>query len=203
MSDKEDTNTSQADKADAARSVDGDGSRARLYQEIEELNPPRVVYRRAELTETNAHGPLSTPPLKSMWTRQLSPAIVPLVVGFLLLIILIAVLGLLSVRRMDEVGGAVLDLEQQHAAKFSLLLRLRLALTKLDNEARARAEAEARRELMPPFDMRLNSSSTLSIAIFTMSLAVPCIGMLIASRSAARRIFALRSLMPGRGRMRP
>src|SRR5437870_1337200 len=158
MSDKEDTNTSQADKADAARSVDGDGSRARLYQEIEELNPPRVVYRRAELTETNAHGPLSTPPLKSMWTRQLSPAIVPLVVGFLLLIILIAVLGLLSVRRMDEVGGAVLDLEQQHAAKFSLLLRLRLALTKLDNEARARAEAEARRELMPPFDMRLNSA---------------------------------------------
>src|SRR5882672_2245582 len=158
MSEKEDTNTSQADDANADVSGDGDGSRDPVQHAFVELDRPRVVYRRAEPTETNAYDPLPTPPAKG--TRKLSPAIVPLVVGFLLLIILIAVLGLLSVRRMDEVGGAVLDLEQQHAAKLSLLLKLRLALTKLDNEARARAEAEARRELMPPFDVRLNSART-------------------------------------------
>jgi signal transduction histidine kinase len=82
----------------------------------------------------------------------------PLIVGFLLLLILIAVLGLLSVRRMNEVGVAMLDLEQQHAAKQGLLLKLRLAVTKLDNEARARAEADARRELKPPIDLRLSTA---------------------------------------------
>jgi signal transduction histidine kinase len=49
-----------------------------------------------------------------------------------------------------------LDLEQQHAAKLSLLLKLRLAVTKLNNEARTRAEAEARGGLQPPLDLRLN-----------------------------------------------
>jgi two-component system sensor histidine kinase PilS (NtrC family) len=88
--------------------------------------------------------------------REISPAIMPLVVGFLLLLVLILVLGYLSVRRMDEVGKAVLDLEQQHAAKLSLLLKLRLAVTKLNNEARIRAEADARRELKPPFEFRLD-----------------------------------------------
>ena len=71
---------------------------------------------------------------------------------------MILVLGLLSVSRMNEVGRAVLDLEEQHAAKLSLLLKLRLAVTKLNNEARARAEANARRELKPPFEFRLNAA---------------------------------------------
>ena len=52
----------------------------------------------------------------------------------------------------------VMGLEQSHAAKLSLLLKLRLAVTKLNNEARARAEAEARDELRPPFDLRLSSA---------------------------------------------
>jgi len=65
---------------------------------------------------------------------------------------------------MDEVGGAVLGLEEQHAAKFSLLLKLRLAVTKLDNEARGRAEAEARRELRPPFDLRLSTQEKKPIS---------------------------------------
>ena len=90
--------------------------------------------------------------------RELSPAIVPLVVGFLLLLILIFAVGYISVNRMEEVGGTVLDLEQQHAAKLSFLLKLRLGVTKLNNEARARAEADARRELKPPFEMRLNTA---------------------------------------------
>jgi len=155
MVEKEETNTGQPDKADASGNSEDSG--APLAGATAELDEPRVVYRRTEPTWTNAHAPVSTLPTKS-WVREISPAIIPLVVGFLLLLILIAVLGLLSVRRMNEVGVAVLDLEQQHAAKLSLLLKLRLAVTKLDNEARARAEADARRELKPPFDFRLSTA---------------------------------------------
>jgi signal transduction histidine kinase len=117
----------------------------------------RVVYRRSDSPDINAHA-TTTNPEGSVWTREISPAIVPLVVGFLLLLILIVTVGYISVRRMDDVGRTVLDLEQQHAAKLSLLLKLRLGVTKLNNEARARADADARRELKPPFEFRLNIS---------------------------------------------
>ena len=150
------TDTGQAEVGGSS-GVNGD-SHAQLAGATEELDEPNVVYRRAEPTETNAHAPVTTPSTKSGWVREISPAIVPLIVGFVLLLILIAVLGLLSVNRMDEVGNAVLDLEQQHAAKLSLLLKLRLAVTQLDNEVRARSEADARRELKPPFDLRLSTS---------------------------------------------
>ena len=145
--------TDPPDTGEAA-GADPESSAARSHP-LEDLGPPRVVYHRPDPAENVPAGAFSTP-AKSIWKRELSPAIIPLVVGFLALLILIAVLGLLSVRRMDEVGHAVLELEQQHAAKLSLLLKLRLAVTKLDNETRARAQADARRELKPPFDLRLN-----------------------------------------------
>jgi signal transduction histidine kinase len=113
----------------------------------------RVVYRRQEPADANE--PSDTAKTVGVWSQQLAPAIMPLIIGFLILLILISVLGIVTTRRMDEVGGAVLGLEQQHAAKFSLLLKLRLALTKLNNEARARAEADARGGLKPPFDVPL------------------------------------------------
>jgi signal transduction histidine kinase len=116
------------------------------------------VYHRGDPVEVDAAVAESATRVKSIWTRELSPAIIPLIVGFTLLLILIGVLGYLSVNRMDDVGRAVLDLEQQHAARLSLLLKLRLAVTKLDNEARSRAEADARRELKPPFEIRLNAA---------------------------------------------
>lgn len=116
----------------------------------------RLVYRRHEGAE--ARPPDHSPPRDSVWTRELSPALIPLIVGFLLLLVLILTVGLISVKRMDEVGGQVLSLEQQHAAKLSELLKLRLAVIKLNNEARARADADARRELKPPFEVRLNSA---------------------------------------------
>src|SRR5438874_994314 len=156
MIEKEETRAGQPDKADV--SGDGDGSRTKPQIDTQELDSPRVVYRRPETTETSTSSPISILPAKSIWAREISPAIMPLVIGFLVLLILIAVLGVLSMRRMNEVGVAVLDLEQQHAAKFSLLLKLRLAVTKLDNEARARSEADARRELKPPFDFRLSTA---------------------------------------------
>ena len=118
---------------------------------------PTVVYRRIDTTDPGHTAP-RTSRLTRNWLPSLAPAVTPLLIGFLLLLILISVLGYLSVRRMDEVSAAVLVLEQQHAAKLSLLLNLRLAVTKLNNEARARAESEARRELRPPVDVRLGAA---------------------------------------------
>ena len=53
-----------------------------------EIDSPKIVYRRGEVpgTTPNASIPNSE---RSVWRREISPAIVPLVVGFLLLLILI------------------------------------------------------------------------------------------------------------------
>ena len=123
-----------------------------------EPEPSRVVYRRTEPVPVDIPMSESMARARSVWTRELSPAIIPLIIGFLLLLILVAVIGYLSVTRMDDVGRDVLNLEQQHAARLSLLLKLRLAVTKLDNEARLRAQAESRRELRPPFEIRVNTA---------------------------------------------
>lgn len=115
---------------------------------------PVVVYRRQEPADAVEPTDAAAKTIGG-WSQQLAPATMPLIIGFLILLILISILGIVSARRMDEVGGAVLGLEQQHAAKVSLLLKLRLALTKLNNEARARAEADSRGGLKPPFDVPL------------------------------------------------
>jgi len=143
------------DQPDGDAEPHSEESTAPLESDPVEPEPSRVAYRRVEPADTLTE-PVSR--ARSIWTRELSPAIIPLIVGFTLLLILVGVLGFLSVTRMDEVGRAVLDLEQQHAARLRLLLSLRLAVTKLDNEARSRAEADARRELKPPFEIRLNAA---------------------------------------------
>lgn len=151
MNEKEETGT------ETDSSPGGEESRAPLRNPPEEIEPPKTVYRRADVTETADRASTVTSE-RSMWTREISPAIVPLIVGFLLLLILIVAVAYISVNRMDAVGSRVLDLEQQHAAKLSLLLELRLAVTKLNNEARTRADADARGGLKPPFDIRLNNA---------------------------------------------
>jgi signal transduction histidine kinase len=115
---------------------------------------PQVVYRRTDLPAPVAAGsPGQTP-----GGRELAPAVTPLIIGFTLLLIVISVLGFLSVRRVDDVAIQVLDLEQVHAARANLLLRLRLALTRLDNEARAQQDAQAGRGIKPPFDLPLRTA---------------------------------------------
>jgi PAS domain S-box-containing protein len=89
---------------------------------------------------------------------RLDPTLLPLVAGFALLLLLIWILGSLSVRRLEDTSSAVLAQEQTHADKVGLLLQLRVSLTKLDVEARKRMEANARRELAPPFDLRLDTA---------------------------------------------
>ncbi|HKO60348.1 MAG TPA: ATP-binding protein [Pyrinomonadaceae bacterium] len=140
----------------AAEDTHGDPSPAPVAPPTDD--DPTVVYRRADITETESERAASEGGPGNFWTRDLAPAVTPVVIGFTLLLILISVLGLLSVRRMDEVRIKVLSLQQEHANRLNLLLQLRLALTRLNNEARARAESESRDELRPPFDMRLTTA---------------------------------------------
>src|SRR5436189_5711529 len=109
-----------------------------------------VVYRRL-----STEGP---PPPSSRNEWRVHPAIIPLIVGFAVLLLLILLLGNLSVRRLEDTSRSSLLLEQSYAARVSLLLQFRVALTLLDNEARNRMEADARHELRPPFDLRLDTA---------------------------------------------
>jgi len=139
----------------------GDSARNGNWRKTEPTVPddpkPRVIYRRQDPHDNLDRADLAAQAL-SGWTYNLAPTIMPLIIGFLILLVLILVLGIVSARRMDEVGGAVLGLEEQYAAKFSLLLKLRLAVTKLNNEARARAAADARGGLKPPLDLPLSNA---------------------------------------------
>ena len=67
------------------------------------------------VTQTGALPSQTPTETGSIWTRELAPAVMPVVIGFILLLILISVLGYFSVRRMDEVSVAVLGFEQEHA----------------------------------------------------------------------------------------
>src|SRR6266853_6779946 len=106
-----------------------------------------VVYRR-----------LLPPAARGKKESRLDPTLLPLIAGFALLLLLVWVLGSLSVRRLEDTSSEALALEHSHATRAGLLLQLRVSLTKLDNEARKRMEATARRELSPPFDLRLVSA---------------------------------------------
>jgi hypothetical protein len=114
--------------------------------------PPEgeVVYRRLP---TDPEG--RTPAAKE---SRLDPALLPLVAGFALLLLLILVLGNLSVRRIEDTSREAVNVGDSFAARSKILLELRVALTRLDNEARDRMGAEARREIRPPFDVRLDTA---------------------------------------------
>ncbi|MFN2533058.1 MAG: nitrogen regulation protein NR(II) [Pyrinomonadaceae bacterium] len=114
-----------------------------------------VVYRRAVFDSADNGSAVAAIQARA---RGIAPALIALISGFLLLLILISLLGVFSARRMDEVSLQVRELETQHSARVNLLSDLRLALTRLDNEARVRHEAESRRELKPPFDLRLGAA---------------------------------------------
>jgi len=106
----------------------------------------QVVYKRVSPQ-------LDAPPHKR--EPRLDPALLPLFIGFAILLLLVLAVGNLSVRKLEDTSRRSLQLEQAYAARASILLQFEVALTRLDNEARARAEADSRRELRPPFDLRL------------------------------------------------
>ena len=117
-------------------------------QPAPQKHQPEVVYRRAPEPGT-ASGDRR---------RGFAPAIVPLVTGFLLLLVLILVLGLRSAQKMDDVASNARILTQSYSTRLSRLLELRLALIKLDSEARVRDVSETSRQLTPPLEIRLDQA---------------------------------------------
>lgn len=107
-----------------------------------------VVYRRVASNE----------PPRGKRGARIDPALLPLIVGFAVLLLVIILLGNLSVGRIEDTSRSSLNLEQSYAARASLLLRFREALTRVDNEARSRMQSDARHELRPPFDLRLDTA---------------------------------------------
>ncbi len=108
-----------------------------------------VVYRRLS--------PSPQTQVRARSESRIDPALLPLIVGFAILLLLILALGNLSVSRMEDTSRRALDMEQTLLAHTTLLMRLRVVLTRLDNEARDRMAADARREIRPPFDLRLDT----------------------------------------------
>ena len=116
-----------------------------------EKPPEGAVVSRRIATEPPARPPASK-------ESRVDPALLPLVAGFALVLLLILVLGNLSIRRIEDTSRETVNLGDSFAARSKILLELRVALTKLDNEARDRMGAEARREIRPPFDVRLDTA---------------------------------------------
>jgi signal transduction histidine kinase len=90
--------------------------------------------------------------------RAYSRAILPLVIGFLLLLGLISALGWRSAKRMEQVGENARDLASQTSVSQKLLSDLRLKTSQVDTEARVRHTAISQRGLAPPFSFRLDTA---------------------------------------------
>jgi signal transduction histidine kinase len=85
--------------------------------------------------------------------------LVPLFVGFALLVGLVIGLGYKSAGKVSDVTYGTRDEFLRLTTMSDTLLNLRLALSRLDTEARmrARAEAGAERVILPPSDLRLRN----------------------------------------------
>jgi len=111
---------------------------------------PEVVYRR-----TPVPGSTRDPSARG---RGYAPAIAPLVIGFLLLLVLILGLGLRSTTEMNNFASDARILTLGYSTHLSKLLDLKLKLVNLNNEARLRDARSSRRELQPPLDLRVNAA---------------------------------------------
>ncbi len=112
---------------------------------------PEVVYRKTR----DPNAPRAT--AESRW-RGFAPAILPLIVGFLLLLAVISVLGVLRINQMDQLANDARELNREHGSRLKLLLDLRLAVNNLDNAARQRHLQESRGIVTIPLDNRLNNA---------------------------------------------
>ncbi len=113
---------------------------------------PQVVYRKTP--DPNAPRAAT----ESRW-RGFAPAILPLIVGFLLLLALISVLGVRSVNQLDQLNVSAQELNRDHSTRLSMLLDLRLKVNNLDNAARQRHSEESRGIFTVPLDARLTKAS--------------------------------------------
>jgi signal transduction histidine kinase len=112
-----------------------------------EQKKPEVVYRR-------------TPDPRSGGSSErgpgYAPALAPLIIGFLLLLVVISVLGYKSANKTTDVSLNARDSNMRYYTQLSRLLDVRLRAIDLNNEARFRDAAVTRREVIPPVDVRVD-----------------------------------------------
>jgi len=87
-----------------------------------------------------------------------APAIAPLIVGFLLLLVVILVLGVKSANKTDDVVANTQRLTLKYSTELSNLLEAHLQAFNLNSEARVRDAAYSRRELLPPYDLKVSTA---------------------------------------------
>jgi signal transduction histidine kinase len=116
-------------------------------------NKPEIVYRRTAdpvPPQDGAAGDLSK--------RAFIRAIMPLIIGFVLLLALIVALGLRSANRMEDVGNTTRRLSFDYSQRLQMLLDLRLKAIRLDTEARIRHTLTSQGALAPPLDLRMRNA---------------------------------------------
>ncbi|MCA1620124.1 MAG: hypothetical protein LC795_12610 [Acidobacteria bacterium] len=130
----------------------------------EKKDKGRVVYSRPEEGggEEGARPSVFRKAAEAATRRDYAPlwrTLVPLLVGFVLLVGLVIGLGKLSVNKMQDVSRATRSDEGRLTLTSNTLLNLRLALSRLDTEARIRGRIEAGTGgvLLPPTDLRLRN----------------------------------------------
>ena len=109
-----------------------------------------VVYRKT--------GPGSSARGFAERARGYAPAIMPLIVGFLLLLAVILVLGLHSAAQMNSVASNARNQTLEYSQRLNLLLKLRLSVIKLESEARLRDLSVSNRQITPPLQVRLDEA---------------------------------------------
>jgi signal transduction histidine kinase len=122
----------------------------------------RVVYSRPG--EAGGGGDARAPRGAGAWASgvgrdSLWGALVPLCVGFVLLVALVFGLGVMSGREVGRTSFDTRDDERRLSLMTGTLLNLRMALSRLDTEARLRARVEAGTGsvMLPPMDLRLRN----------------------------------------------
>ncbi|HEX8686224.1 MAG TPA: PAS domain-containing protein, partial [Pyrinomonadaceae bacterium] len=121
----------------------------------------RVVYSRPDADGDGVERPsvlrkvVAGGPYDSLWQT-----LVPLLVGFAVLVALVFGLGLLSAAKIRDITFGAKDEDRRLAATSNTLLNLRLALSRLDTEARLRGRLEAGTGgvMLPPTDLRLRTA---------------------------------------------
>ena len=113
----------------------------------------RVVYSRVRTAEERARAGEGA----SARARRepVAPLLLPLLVGFLLLVGLVYALGQLSVGQLARVGGLIEENEQRQAEQMQFVLTLRGAFAQLNNEARERGARERQGGVVNPFERKL------------------------------------------------
>jgi signal transduction histidine kinase len=125
----------------------------------EKSDEGRVVYSRPGEGGGGGRGRAHTSWAASMGRDTLWGALVPLSVGFALLVGLVFALGLLSADAVSRMSFGTRDDERRLSLMSKTLLDLRLALSRLDTEARLRARVDAGTAgvILPPSDLRLRN----------------------------------------------